>query len=544
VHHRRIRLTSTDVTTAARLLDVADGLLRSAASYVRARFGNAAIDDAQVQLYDLALSRAELAASDAIVTLALRADSTDIERRVACAFIAETLSNFRHRLSVRPADYGMTSADLRPMDDPFVASHLAADALTALGRDLVDASGVLPDRLDDEKRLMRDTFRRFADEVVRPRAASVHRTDSMIPDEIIEGLKRLGCFGLSVPERFGGLKPDHREDSLGMVLATEELSRGSLGAAGSLITRPEIVARALLEGGTAAQQARWLPALAAGDLFCAVSVTEPGTGSDVAAVSLRAKRVEGGWRLNGGKTWCTFAGKAGVILVLARTDPDARPLHKGLSLFLVEKPSTDAEEFVHHSNGGTVTGRAIATIGYRGMHSFEMFYDDFFVPDTNLVGEREGEGKGFYFTMRGFSGGRLQTAARACGLMQAAFDSAIAYARNRAVFDRKVADYPLTQAKFARMGMYIAACRCFSHSVAHEMDKGAGQVEASLVKLLACRMAEWVCREAMQIHGGIGYAEESDVSRFYVDARVLSIFEGAEETLALRVIGKSLLESN
>ena len=526
------------------MLDAADGLLSSAASYLRARFGSAAIDDAQVQLYDLALSRAELAAARSLIALADRADSTDIERRVARTFCAETFSNLRHRLSVRTTDYGMTAADLRPIDDPFIVAQLAADALTGLGRDLAAASGALPDRLDDEKRLMRDTFRRFADEVVRPLAATVHRTDSMIPDEIIEGLKSLGCFGLSVPERFGGLKPDHGEDSLGMVLATEELSRGSLGAAGSLITRPEIVARALLEGGTAAQQARWLPALAAGDPLCAVSVTEPGTGSDVAAVTLRAKRVDGGWRLNGGKTWCTFAGRAGVILVLARTDQDARPLHKGLSLFLVEKPSTNAEEFVHHSKGGTVTGRAIATIGYRGMHSFEMFYDDFFVPETHLVGEREGEGKGFYFTMRGFSGGRLQTAARACGLMQAAFDSAIAYAGNRSVFDRKVADYPLTQAKFARMGMYLAACRSFAHSVANAMDKGEGQMEASLVKLLACRLAEWVSREAMQIHGGIGYAEESDVSRFYVDARVLSIFEGAEETLALRVIGKALLESN
>ena len=198
----------------------------------------------------------------------------------------------------------------------------------------------------------------------------------------------MAVSGCRVPERFGGLKPDDREDSLGMVVATEELSRGSLGAAGSLITRPEIVARALIEGGTAAQQARWLPALAAGEPLCAVSVTEPGTGSDVASVTLRATRVEGGWRLNGGKTWCTFAGKAGVILVLARTDPDARPLHRGLSLFLVEKPSTDAESFVCHSRGGSVTGHAIATIGYRGMHSFEMFYDDFFVPDENLVGER------------------------------------------------------------------------------------------------------------------------------------------------------------
>ena len=214
------------------MLDAADGLLNSAVAYLRARFGNTAVDDAQVQLYDLALSRAELMAARSLIALADRVDAAAIERRVACAFSAEALTNFRNRLSARTADYGMTLRDLAPTDDSFTVAWLAADTLTELGRDLVAVSGTLPDRLDDEKRLMRDTFRRFADEVVRPRAAAVHRTDSMIPDEIIEGLKRLGCFGLSVPERFGGLKPDHGEDSLGMVLATEELSRGSLGAAG------------------------------------------------------------------------------------------------------------------------------------------------------------------------------------------------------------------------------------------------------------------------------------------------------------------------
>jgi (2S)-methylsuccinyl-CoA dehydrogenase len=348
---------------------------------------------------------------------------------------------------------------------------------------------------------------------------------------------------LSVPARFGGLNPDEGDDSLGMVVVTEELSRGSLGAAGSLITRPEIVARALLEGGTAAQQARWLPALAAGEPLCAVSVTEPNTGSDVASVGLRATRVPGGWRLDGGKTWCTFAAKAGVILVLARTDPDTRPAHRGLSLFLVEKPSTDAYAFEHRqADGGRISGRAIATLGYRGMHSYEMFYDGFFVPDANVVGEAGGLGKGFYFTMRGFAGGRLQTAARATGLMQAAFEKAIDYGVARQVFDRPVAAFPLTAAKYARMGACITVCRQFSYAVARLMDQGRAQTEASLVKLLACKHAEWVTREAMQIHGGMGYAEESDVSRYWVDARVLSIFEGAEETLALRVVGKALLE--
>jgi len=357
-------------------------------------------------------------------------------------------------------------------------------------------------------------------------------------------LKSLGCFGLSVPQRFGGLNPDDRDDSVGMVIVTEELSRGSLGAAGSLITRPEIIARALLEGGTERQRARWLPALAAGEPLCAVSVTEPNTGSDVAAVSLRATRVGGGWLLDGGKTWCTFAGKAGVILVLARTDAGARPPHRGLSLFLVEKPSTDGHAFEHvQPGGGRVSGRAISTLGYRGMHSFEMFYDRFFVPDENVVGEADGLGKGFYFTMRGFAGGRLQTAARATGLMQAAFERAVSYAQERTVFDRPIAAFPLTLAKFARMGAYVTVCRQFYLHVARLMDAGKARAEASLVKLLACRLAEWVTREAMQIHGGIGYTEESDVSRYWVDARVLSIFEGAEETLALRVIGKALLEA-
>ena len=392
---------------------------------------------------------------------------------------------------------------------------------------------------------MRDAFRQFAEEQVAPLAQDIHCGDRMIPDTIIDGLRELGCFGLSVPARYGGLKPDDHEDSLGMVVVTEELSRGSLGAAGSLITRPEIMARAVLEGGTEAQKNRWLPGIAAGDPLVAISVTEPGTGSDVASVALRATPAghgTSGWALNGGKSWCTFAGKAGALLVLARTDPDAVPGHRGLSLFVVEKPSTDGQAFtVDSPDGGRLSGRAIPTIGYRGMHSFELFFDDFVVPKDALVGEAVGEGRGFYYTMSGFAGGRLQTAARACGLMRAAFERALEYAEQRLVFDRPVASYPLTLQKLARMAATIMACQQFSYAVARTMDAGDGQLEASLVKLISCKAAEWITREAMQIHGGIGYAEETDVSRYFVDARVLSIFEGTEETLALKVIGKALL---
>lgn len=504
------------------------------------------LDREQVQLYDLAFTAAELAAAReglAVVAAAPPAEQS-LLRQLAETFAVEAIGNGLQRFQSRLPAYGLEAADLPAGWPELAARHLDPDALANLGRSLLAAGGALPTvGLDEEKALMRSTFRQFATDVVMPLAEHVHRQDAIIPDAILEPLKAMGCFGLSVPERFGGLKPDDHEDSLGMVVVTEELSRGSLGAAGSLITRPEIMARALLEGGTEAQKQRWLPQLASGRTLCAISVTEPNTGSDVASVSLKATRAEGGWLLNGGKTWCTFAGKAGAILVLARTDPDARPLHKGLSLFIVEKPSSDGHDFEHRQpGGGKVTGRAIATLGYRGMHSYEMFYDDFYVPANALVGEAAGEGKGFYFTMRGFMGGRLQTAARACGLMQAALEASLAYGADRRVFGQPVAEYPLTLAKYARMGAQISACRHFTFAVARLMDQDQGQMEASLVKLLACKAAEWVCREALQIHGGMGYAEETAVSRYFVDARVLSIFEGAEETLAIRVVGKSLLD--
>jgi (2S)-methylsuccinyl-CoA dehydrogenase len=525
--------------TIAALLNSLDALVARASAMLKGD-----LDAEQLELYDLAFTAAELAA--ARESLAVANECADQAFAVALAetFAVEAIGSALQRFRSRLAAYGLELTDLPEGWEALAATYLDPAALAELGRAVLDAKGALPSAgLDGDRLLMQRTFRRFATDVVMPLAEHVHRDDALIPDAILEPLKEMGCFGLSVPERFGGLKPDDREDSLGMVVVTEELSRGSLGAAGSLITRPEIMARALLEGGTEAQKARWLPALASGRTLCAISVTEPNTGSDVASVSLKATRTEGGWLLNGGKTWCTFAGKASAILVLARTDPATRPLHKGLSLFIVEKPPSDGHDFEYHApRGGRVTGRAIATIGYRGMHSYEMFYDDFFVPGDALVGEAAGEGRGFYYTMRGFMGGRLQTAARACGVMQAALEAALAYGADRKVFGRAVAGFPLTLAKYARMGACLFASRHYTFAVARLMDCNEGQMEASLVKLLACRSAEWVTREALQIHGGMGYAEESAVSRYFLDARVLSIFEGAEETLAIRVIGKALID--
>ena len=328
-----------------------------------------------------------------------------------------------------------------------------------------------------------------------------------------------------------------------MIIVTEELSRGSLGAAGSLITRPEIAARALLSGGTEQQKSDWLPRLASGQTLCAISITEPNTGSDVASVNLRASPTEGGWILNGAKTWCTFAARSELLVVLARTELNDSLGHKGLSLFLVEKPAFKGRKFIFKNPvGGELSGRAISTLGYRGMHSFDLNFDEFFVPSEALVGGVKGRGKGFYHTMSGFSGGRIQTAARATGVMQSAYEHAFRYAAERVTFGRVINEYQLIQIKLARILMMVEASRAFSYRVARLMDEGEGQMEASLVKLFSCRAAEHVTREAQQIFGGMGYAEEVAVSRLFVDARVLSIFEGAEEVLALKVVARGYID--
>ncbi|MCZ6500969.1 MAG: acyl-CoA/acyl-ACP dehydrogenase [Gammaproteobacteria bacterium] len=509
------------------------------------KFSVSRLDDFQQAVFDLAVCTAELQC--ALAYLDYSSAHGEFEKNLAETFAAEVIRNITSRLGRNPEDFCLSSTELVSAKDceQFCKDHLSNTHLTKLGQQIVDKDGDLGDRgLDQEKLMMAETFRQFADEVIKPLAENIHRKDLIIPDEILNGLRELGCFGLSVPQEYGGLLPDDHEDSLGMIVVTEELSRASLGGAGSLITRPEIMARALLEGGTGEQKAHWLPKLASGDLLCAIAITEPDYGSDVASIRLKATATDDGWVLNGAKAWSTFAGKSGVLLTLARTDPDLSLGHRGLSLFMVEKPSTDDDKFEFvQKTGGKLSGKAIPTIGYRGMHSFELFFDDFFIPASHMIGEGQGVGRGFYFTMRGFMGGRIQTAARACGVMQAAFETSINYATGRKVFGKPIADYQLSLIKFARMGIYLGASRQFTYSVGKLMDAGQGQIEASLVKLFACKASEWITREGMQIHGGMGYAEETSASRYWLDARVLSIFEGTEETLALKVVGRSLVES-
>ncbi|WP_082151575.1 acyl-CoA dehydrogenase family protein [Caenimonas sp. SL110] len=507
------------------------------------------LDERQVASFELAWAGADLLAAETGVA-AIDADSPTLASRLALVFAADGIASVLDRLETIYLEVDLSLTPLRALRDDAAWSALrraavGAQALQAAGLEVARSDGeVGPTALDEPHAMAQDAFRRFSQDVVAPQAEKIHRHDLTVPESLLQPLREMGVFGLAIPEQYGGSGPNDREDTLLMVVVTEALSEGSLAAAGSLITRPEILSRALLAGGTEEQKSHWLPQLAAGEPLCAIAITEPDHGSDVAGLTLKGTKTPGGWLLNGAKTWCTFAGKAGVLMVVTRTNADRSLGHKGLSLLLVEKPAYETHEFEYRQQdgGGVLTGRAIPTIGYRGMHSFDLNFENFFVPDANVVGGEAGLGQGFYLTMAGMVGGRMQTAARACGVMRAALRAAIRYSADRKVFGAPLATFALTQAKLARMAARLATCRQLAYSVASLVDKGEGRMEASLVKLLACRSAELVTREALQLHGGMGYAEETAVSRYFVDARVLSIFEGAEETLALKVVARSLME--
>ncbi len=505
------------------------------------------LDDNQGLCYELALIRADLLAAQTIVGAV--ANASAIDAALGLAFAADTITGLFGKLEAIYFECGLDTCELQALATGENVRRLRNEAggmaaLAKLGKLVADADGEIADVVLDEPTAMaRDAFRRFAGDVVAPLAEKIHRHDLTVPESLLQPMREMGVFGLSIPEEYEGHAPGGRENTPMMIAVTEALSEASLAAAGSLITRPEILARALMAGGTEQQKAHWLPRIAAGNPLCAIAITEPDYGSDVASLALKGKRTEGGWLLTGAKTWCTFAGKAGLLMVVTRTNPDKAAGHRGLSLLLVEKPSHDGHEFIcEQQGGGSLRGRAIPTIGYRGMHSFDLVFEDYFVPDANVVGGETGLGQGFYLTMAGMVGGRIQTSGRALGVMRAALTAAIRYAKDRKVFHAPLIDFQLTQIKIARMAARFAACRYLAYAVGRQIDEGAGRMEASLVKLFACRSAESVTREAQQIHGGMGYAEETAVSRYFVDARVLSIFEGAEETLALKVIAKSLLE--
>ena len=528
------------LTSAIR--DVIDTATRALAARCEqdGRISTSLMDEHQTAVYDLATVASALAAAEHLV---VRGEHGELEAALALVLAADVAAELRGRIAGREAAWGLAPGVLDDQADALAAGR--DPQLASMVAEQVLRSGEAGKRhLSDELEMVRQTFRRFSDERVKPVAEEVHRQDLDLPEEVISGLAELGCFALSIPAEYGGMSEGGEDELVNMVLVTEELSRGSLGVAGSLITRPEIIGTAILEGGTEAQKNAWLPAMAAGEKMCAVAVTEPNVGSDVAGVKVTATRDGDDWVLNGVKTWCTFGGRAEYLLVLARTDEDRSAGHRGLSLFVVEKDAYPGHAWrAEQPDGGSMDARAIPTLGYRGMHSFEISFDGWRVPHSALIGEDDGLGRGFYLQMKGFATGRLQTAARAQGVMQSALDEAVGYTRSRQVFGQALADYELTRTKIARMAALLAGCRAFSLDVARQIARGEerGQLGASQVKQFACRVTEWVTRESQQLHGGYGYAEEYTVSRLFVDGRVLSIFEGADEVLALRVIARTLL---
>ena len=500
---------------------------------VDGRVSTSKLDEHQEIAYHLAFLAAEAAAADSMLEYGALGEAEGLLSDVA---LADLLRSARHRLDGRGG-----AVDLRgDAADEMVAMGTSADALEAVAQ-LLPTIGSGENHLPDDVALVADTFRRFATEQVAPRAEQVHRDNLDVPEEVIAGMAAMGAFGMSIPADYGGFQDAGETGMLPMVVATEVLSAGSL-MAGSLLTRPEILVSGLLAGGTEEQKRRWLPMIASGSRMVAVAVTEPDFGSDVAAITTTAIRDGDVYVLNGTKMWATFAGRAELLMVLARTDPDRTAGARGLSLFVIEKPAFPGHTFEMEQPGcGRLSGRAIDTIGYRGLHSFEVTFDGWRVPAESLIGGEAGAGRGFYMQMGAFAAGRLQTAARALGVMEAAFAEGLRYAHERTVFGRPLFSYQLARATLARMAARIQTARRLTYRAAAVLDTPDGQGLAAMAKALASRWAEEVTRDAMQLHGGYGYAEEYPISRLFVDARVLSIFEGTEEILALRVIARDLL---
>jgi (2S)-methylsuccinyl-CoA dehydrogenase len=385
--------------------------------------------------------------------------------------------------------------------------------------------------LGDELEMIRDQFRRFADDKVIPFAHDWHLRDTLIPMEIITELAEMGVFGLTIPEEFGGFGLSKES----MVVVSEELSRGYIGV-GSLGTRSEIAAELILCGGTPAQKAQWLPKLASGEILPTAVFTEPNTGSDLGSLRTRAVPMDDGYTVTGNKTWITHAARTHVMTLLARTDPNTTD-YRGLSMFLAEKtPGTDADPFP--SPG--MTGGEIEVLGYRGMKEYELAFDGFKVARENLLGGVEGQG--FKQLMQTFESARIQTAARAIGVAQSALEIGMDYAQSRKQFGKALIAFPRVASKLAMMAAEIMVTRQLTYFSARQKDMGNRcDLEAGMAKLLGARVAWAAADNSLQIHGGNGFALEYKISRILCDARILNIFEGAAEIQA-QVIARRLLD--
>ena len=439
---------------------------------------------------------------------------------------------------MRLTDLGLTEEDTAALADDAVMELVSNGNAQAARLRLVElmqqntadviigASG-----LDEELEMIREQFRRYSVDRIDPVAHEWHLNDELIPMDIIKELAELGVFGLTIPEEYDGLGMSKAS----MAVVSEELSRGYIGV-GSLGTRSEIAAELILCGGTEEQKAHWLPKIASAEILPTAVFTEPNTGSDLGALRTRAVKEGDDYCITGNKTWITHAARTHVMTLLARTDPESTD-HRGLSMFLAEKtPGTDEQPFP--SEG--ISGGEIEVLGYRGMKEYELGFDNFYVKGENLLGAEEG--KGFKQLMQTFESARIQTAARAVGVAQAALDVSMQYAQDRKQFGKPLIAFPRVANKLAMMAVEIMIARQLTYFSAYEKDNDRRcDLEAGMAKLLGARVAWAAADNGLQIHGGNGFALEYKISRILCDARILNIFEGAAEIQA-QVIARRLLQ--
>jgi (2S)-methylsuccinyl-CoA dehydrogenase len=436
---------------------------------------------------------------------------------------------------MRPADLGLSSAAVAaslagPLEGLMLDNAQRRARLVALLRDLNDLTVGGPEE-DESLVSIRQEVRRFAESEVAPRAHDWHLANESIPLEVVAQMSELGVFGLTIAERYGGMGLGKEA----MCVVTEELSRGYIGV-GSLGTRSEIAAELIAAGGTEEQRRTWLPKIASGATLPTAVFTEPDAGSDIASIRTRATRHDGFYLVHGNKTWITHAARADLMLLLVRTNPAERG-YRGLSLLIAEKPrGSDADPFP----AAGMSGSEIEVLGYRGMKEYEIAFDGFRVPAANLLGGVEGAG--FKQLMQSFEAARIQTAARAVGVAQAAMETALQYACERKQFGGPIIDFPRVADKIAMIAAEILIARQLTYFAARRKDSGNRcDLEAGMAKLLAARVAWSAADNTVQIHGGNGFALEFPASRLLCDARILSIFEGAAEIQA-NVIARRLLE--
>ncbi len=465
----------------------------------------------------------------------------EAERLILQAGFGEYLAQLQGGIAIsqgeilRPADMGVPEAAVAAYGTPAVRALIAggnSDAARMRLASLIAESGFGDDGLDDEMLVMiRDQFRRFTDEKIAPHAHGWHVEDVLIPMDVVNDLAELGVFGLTIPEEFGGLGLG----KVAMCIVTEELSRGYIGV-GSLGTRSEIAGELIRLAGTPAQRDAWLARIASGAVLPTAVFTEPNTGSDLASLRTRAIRDGDVYRVTGNKTWITHAARTDMMTLLARTDPD-RAGYRGLSMFIAPKPrGTDAEPFPAPG----MSGGEIHVLGYRGMKEYEIGFDSFEVPADCLLGQVEGEG--FKQLMATFESARIQTAARAVGVARNAMELGLAYGRERMQFGKPIYEFPRVAGKIAWMAVETMMVRQLTWFAAREKDSDRRcDIEAGMAKLLAARVAWANADNALQVHGGNGYAQEYEISRVLCDARILNIFEGAAEIQA-HIIARGLIE--